>query len=260
MTPIGLYWWRHQDQRIRNVGDELSPLIVAMVSGRPVTYAPMATCDLVATGSQAEVALEIRRDRPIHVWGTGFQFEGPPVEPTHARVAAVRGPLSAARLGLAGMVAMGDPGLLADGLLDRMPRVRHRVGLVPHYVDLDLPAVRAWNGLRHDVVISPLTPPRVFIRAIAACDVILSSSLHGLAVADALGVPNRWVRLSDRVRGDGYKFRDHLQCVGEKDDSPIELPALGALDAPALETIGNAYRRAGLEEIRRRLVASFPRM
>ncbi len=258
MTPISLYWWRHQDPRIRNVGDELSPLIVELVTGRPVVHATLAACDVVAIGSLLEVALGEPRDRPIHVWGTGFQAPGPSLPSVSAHIAAVRGPDSAARLGLLGAVTMGDPALLADRLLDGTPGQRCRLGIVPHYVDRDLPAVTAWAGVRQVQVISPLLPPRPFIQAIAACDVVFSSSLHGLIVADALGVPNRWIRLSDGVRGAGYKFRDHFRCVGQVDEEPLALPAPTGVDDRMLDGIANDYRRTDLNEIRRRLIASFP--
>ena len=58
------------------------------------------------------------------------------------------------------------------------------------------------------------------IHEIAKCEHILSSSLHGLVVADALGIPNGWIKLSDRVVGDGFKFKDYGTAIKRK-HSPI---------------------------------------
>lgn len=51
--------------------------------------------------------------------------------------------------------------------------------------------------------------PISVLHDIARCEYILSSSLHGLVVADALGIPNAWILLSDKVHGNGFKFRDY---------------------------------------------------
>lgn len=265
-APIRLYWWRHQDPAIRNAGDELSPLIVAAVSGRAVEWAPPETCDLAAAGSIAEIALRARRQGPVRLWGTGFLRAGPAWEGAQVRASAVRGPGSAARLGLVPEssggthrgVVLGDPGLLAGRLLEGPVRRCHAIGVVPHYVDLEEPMVRAWRASAHRVI-SPLLEPRAYVRAIAECESILSSSLHGLIVADALGIPNRWVRLSDRVLGDGFKFRDHFGSLGRTDPGPAHLPAPEDVTPTFLAAIADAHRPLpAVAHVARELEAAFP--
>ena len=48
------------------------------------------------------------------------------------------------------------------------------------------------------------------IKDIAQCNHIVSSSLHGIVTAHSLNIPAVWVKLSDKVVGDGYKFRDYF--------------------------------------------------
>lgn len=64
-------------------------------------------------------------------------------------------------------------------------------------------------------VISTLSAdPLAVVDRIRACRVILSSSLHGLVVAHAYGIPAAWVQFSDKLSGDGSKFRDHAASIG----------------------------------------------
>lgn len=51
------------------------------------------------------------------------------------------------------------------------------------------------------------------VHDIARCNMIASSSLHGLIVADSLGLPSIWLKLSDDVAGDGFKFHDYSSAL-----------------------------------------------
>jgi hypothetical protein len=131
-----------------------------------------------------------------------------------ARYLAVRGPLTrdvVLRAGGDCPEVYGDPALLLPlvYLRSAFRERRHDIGLVPHYVDLK--AARNY-GLP---IINPLrADPLEVVNEILACRAILSSSLHGIIVAHAYGIPAAWVRLSDRLDGDDTKFRDYAASVG----------------------------------------------
>ena len=255
--PIRLYWWRGQNG-VANAGDELSPLIVERVSGRQVIFSSPETCHLVAIGSLAEVALRADRDWPVRLWGTGFIGDGMTLNHRNHRVliAALRGPGSAARLSMGSDVPLGDPGLLVTLLHDgRVSKVR-AVGIIPGYSELDLPIIDAWRAVA-DAVISPHLPPMEFIEAIAGCDLILSSSLHGLVVADGLGVPNAWTPISDRVTGHGFKFRDYLRGVSRPEHSHrLQMPE--EMGQTSIDDLVNGYDPGAVADIRERLLDAFP--
>jgi hypothetical protein len=63
-------------------------------------------------------------------------------------------------------------------------------------------------------VIDVRREPEAVFRDVAACESILSSSLHGLITADSFRIPSAWAGLSDKVIGDGFKFRDYFSSLG----------------------------------------------
>ena len=152
---------------------------------------------------------------------------------------------------------LGDPALLCAGLIDPSPRKMFSVGLVPHYVDRGDPALDALAGRLGPrcAVIDVRLPPLDFLRRLNACDFVLSSSLHGLIVADALGVPNHWLKLSDKLFGEGYKFRDYYSAFGLAATAPL-LPA--SVTGRVLSELDGAYSRPGLAAIQKRLRDCFP--
>src|SRR5699024_12305737 len=57
--------------------------------------------------------------------------------------------------------------------------------------------------------------------AITSCEVIVSTSLHGLILADAYGIPNAWL-IADTGYGKEHKFWDYLLSV-RKERDPVEV-------------------------------------
>ena len=97
-----------------------------------------------------------------------------------------------------------------------------KIGLVPHYVD----QYRAFHRYSDKAnVIDVFQPIECVIEEINSCERIFSSSLHGIILAHAYGVPATWVKISDSMGGDGTKFRDYFASVGMDVTHPIDLRA-----------------------------------
>jgi pyruvyltransferase len=70
-----------------------------------------------------------------------------------------------------------------------------------------------------------------FINELASCDYILSSSLHGLILSDAYGIPNKWISISNNLSGREFKFKDYYSttahpqetCDYLKDNSDLQV-------------------------------------
>lgn len=211
---VDLWWSRSRS----NFGDALNPLIVEAVFKSKVRWAAPEEADLFAIGSLVQRVRTGRVRDDVTVWGSGYI--GAPDRPDLAAEAdyiAVRGRHTRDALGdLASGAALGDPGLLVGRLL-RPPAVkRSGVVLVPHFADQRNPTFRSW-ATQEDVrtVDVGLSPVEV-VNAISTADFVISSSLHGLVVADSLGIPNAWAPVSDLVTGDGFKFRDYYSALGDE--------------------------------------------
>ena len=196
-------WWA-RSPRPGNLGDVLTPVVLAGF-GIEAQWATPDVAQLFAIGSIVRLA------RPHHtVWGSGAMQASDRPNPK-ARYLAVRGPLTRDRVVVVGgscPEVYGDPALLLPLFHSTPVKKVHDVGLVPHYCDL--PHYQD-TGLP---VISPLSAdPLGVVDRIRQCRAILSSSLHGIVVAHAYGIPAAWL-WTGRINGDGTKFRDHAETMG----------------------------------------------
>ncbi len=209
-----------------NVGDAYVPWLVRHLTGLLPDWGRPEDSGFVLGGSM------LNHCAPGAIaWGCGVAALKDEVSP-RADIRAVRGPLSRAVAQASGAHCppiYGDAAMLAPRLYSPDPSPsRFKLGIVPHYVDQI--RVGAWareharalalNGVR---VISVFEPVERFIDAVCACDMVLSSSLHGLVFAHAYGVPAGWIQLGDSIGGDGTKYRDHLLALGVEPYDPLDL-------------------------------------
>lgn len=195
--PINAYWWRPRNMPW-NFGDELGAIILRHY-GFTVRRVSFAKAEYLLTGTMLDSA-ESKNPR-IKVIGSG---SGHTHEAQHDfTVLAVRGKLTAAALGVEN-VPLGDLGLLASRIWTKEP-ARYDIGVVRHYVDHeDYPFA--------DIVIDATEPAEEVIKKISSCRVIMSSSLHGIIVADSYGIPNMRIARDDVITGD-WKWMDHKSAL-----------------------------------------------
>ena len=170
---------------------------------------------------------------------------------------AIRGKFSAELILNKNIPVMGDPGLLCYLLASSVPEKKYAVGIVPHYKDQKNSLVQRFiENNKHVKFIDILSDTNSFIHQVQECEIILSSSLHGLIVADAFAIPNAWIRLSDLVRGEGFKFRDYYSAFGMDGVFPFSFhQETTLLD---IQKIREDYQRTNIEKIKNNLLQSFP--
>jgi pyruvyltransferase len=125
----------------------------------------------------------------------------------------------------------GDPALLCPMFFKPGTAKRSRLGFVPHYTDKDSPLLERFRKMSDVSVIDVTGKVPDVVRGITECQVIASSSLHGLVVADAYGIPSIWVKISGKLKGDDFKFHDYFLSVGRRDTVCVQLADDTTLDS-----------------------------
>lgn len=207
VAPIASAFWFDQ---FPNFGDALTPWLLTEAGYYP-RLSTAVDAKVIGVGSLLEMVPESYTGA---VWGTGLLY-GAPVPLPHAHFLAVRGALTRDALDLPHDTVLGDPGLLVSRYSRRRVRPTSSVGLVVHHAHA---GDAIWNLLATLIpgsrLIDPVGAPKSVVRQIAQCQGILTSSLHGLITADALGIPGAWLEFpSSPLRGGDFKFRDYESVV-----------------------------------------------
>ena len=205
---VHAFWCTSQ----RNFGDLITPALLKHHGFTPILSSPKKS-QIAGAGSIIEM---LGNDFDGIIYGSGLLRKNYKLRLTKAKVTAVRGRLTRDLIGAPKNTTLGDPGLLISDLLEKRQKKKYRLGFVPHYHDL---ADYRLHILRKRYpgeicLINVLRSPMSVAIEIDRCEHVISSSLHGVVVADALGIPNRWAVLSERVLGHGYKFRDYYSAMG----------------------------------------------
>lgn len=226
-------WWYEP-----NFGDALNPYLLEKLSGYKVEYCPehrpffkvelrrflsnplyfdrnrlkwpeTKEPVIMAIGSMLEHA------RPnYHIWGTGFLRESGKC--AGGTFYAVRGKYTSQKLveqGFPRCDVYGDPALLLP-LVYPQKQLKCKapdkvLGIIPHYADYfevnnSFPNQRVINLNTYEV--------ESVIDQFLRCEYILSSSLHGLIVAHAYGIPALWIH-GNGTGNDNIKFFDYFSSV-----------------------------------------------
>ena len=226
---VALYWWRDN----KNFGDSLSPYIVEKVSGvRAVPVSIKRPGKLCAVGSI--INSRTLRSRSVF-WGSGCMnaevrfYQGHallPFLPSMPSFRAVRGPLTRETLLRAGYRCpriYGDPALLLPRF--HQPKVmqkRYDIGVICHFMHKNLihfPEEVKLIDIERDV-----HDVEAFVDEVCECRRIVSSSLHGIIIAHAYGIPARQFTIPDAplMGCVNKKFEDYYLSVG----MPVQQPLL----------------------------------
>lgn len=212
--PVKAYWWKE----VPNFGDALAPYLLEHFADIKVEWDTISHSQIASIGSVLE---HIPPLWDGYILGSGKLHEDSRLQimqmgKISSKILALRGPLSAR--GIGGSYALGDPGILADELVGVQPK-QWDLGILPHFMDGELVARFAKLMPAGTIIkaINPSDDPLEVVRQIGGCHRIVTSSLHGMIVADGFGIPRR-VEMCSALKKDGgdFKFRDYSASIQMK--------------------------------------------
>lgn len=226
------YIW---DYKIKpyNWGDYINLVLAELISSKKAL--PYLFTNSDSTISMVGSILPWAIDSHTIVWGSGCLNSHDPLWKTISKpkkVVAVRGPLTRKVLldnGIECPEVYGDPALLFPRYYNPIIEKRYQYGIILHVstslsdsIEAKLKSIYGNNILF--ISTKNFRKWQSFINDILSCENIISSSLHGIIIADAYKVPNVWVSLTNSEHpDDNFKFKDYFLSVGKNIEGPIEV-------------------------------------
>lgn len=230
------------------MGDLLNELIIEDVLGYKIILSDRWKCETTAIGSYLRFFFPNKADFrklpkqlmekiygqfqvPLQIWSTGFiTYSDEKLIPLRKdiNISSVRGELTKRRLektlNKKLRVPTGDGGLLASCLIKKPIQKKYSIGIIPHFREKDHPRFKELKESYNNSILIDLTDdPLSVVKTISECELVVSSALHGLIVADSFGIPNKRIVLTDNLLGDGYKFDDYYSAFNITAEEPFYL-------------------------------------
>lgn len=236
MKKVKVYWWNDSP----NVGDAASPYVIQKLFGLDIVYCNPSLCihkeifkclrnlyrgkryvipsfkGYVYPWERGLFAIGSILDGSSYktlVWGSGFRenysrYRG-------GKVYAVRGKLTQSLLPhhIANKkeLAIGDPALLLPLVYTPNKNVVHKIGIIPHFIDYDY--FSSIYSHKYYIIDVRTSDVEEVIKQICSCRFILSTSLHGLIISHAYGIPALWIK-KNWINSSDFKFYDYFSSVG----------------------------------------------
>lgn len=229
-----------------NFGDDLNSVMWPLVLPRRMLEAG----DVVLIGIGSILNEEwagrfSRSQKKVIVLGAGTSYGLPPSDMSDWSILAVRGPLTAAAIGMPEKSVTDGAILLADapGLIGR-PRPRTDIIFMPHHHSL-----RRWShweriaasaGMRF---VTPQQPVAAVMKAFARARLVVTEAMHGAIVADTLRIP--WIPIAITPTLDEFKWRDWCGSM-DLPYAPQSVPAGSADDARLYRKLHAILARSGV--------------
>ena len=217
-----VFWWTFQDfhkyreENKENFGDIITPYIVEKLTGKvPILFDPnFILAKYIKHSIMVGSILEISNSNTL-VWGTGIVDEKVIVKGGVFK--AVRGYKTIDRLRSLGYKVpdiVGDPALLLPLVYKNTIHKKYKYGIVSHYVDFE--EIKLIHDNNKDILLINLLTENIehVIDAILQCEKIISTSLHGLIVANAYNIEAKWWKFSNKLSGSNVKFYDYFESLG----------------------------------------------
>ena len=151
--------------------------------------------------------------------GVGYKNPPPPVDDSW-KIYCVRGPLSAAKLGIDTKMAITDGAALLNTIEFPEQDKNHEITFIPHHASHR----PRWKGFCSKIGINYIDPAEsvdFVLTEIRKTKLVIAESMHGAIVADIFRVP--WIPVKFHKHILDFKWHDWCQSLGLK-YNPVTLP------------------------------------
>lgn len=230
-----------------NIGDDVNLILFKQLTGKTIMnldefFHKSSLVNIMGIGS----IIDWKTNQNAIVWGSGVLLSDTKINSDRKpiKVLSVRGKLTQEYLLNQDIYCpniYGDPALLLPLLYKPQISSSNKIGIIPHYVDLFDSRLHDFISQNENVILIDIRNYKNWtdiIDLICSCKCIISSSLHGLILSDAYGIPNIWVKFSDKIKGNDFKYYDYFSIV-ERYDVPI---CFDDVDIMVIHNVVSNYR------------------
>lgn len=243
---VNLHWWSTENQdHVENVGDYLSVVVCNyMLKKKGLSFddAVKYTKHLYGIGSIIQGGAQ-----NATIWGSGLKQGNEDIGFIfrHTRkldIRLVRGPRTREALinnGFKCPEKYGDPALIMPLIYNPSIKKSRDYLVILHHE----------SKLQYENSITPLYRDyREFIDAIISSKLVISSSLHGVILAEAYGIPA--ILLDDDAVSNKFKYEDYYYSTGR-----FELGTVASVEEALEAPVPNLPDLTGLQK---NIISSFP--
>lgn len=227
LMPV--YFWDNKP----NFGDVVGPYLISKITGKPVlNIKNLQSPGIMAVGS----IIQMLDRKNMVIWGSGLlndltDEEMKYIKKHNPKILSVRGRETARNLLQAGLDVpnqrfYGDPALILPLFYSPSVIGSKKIGICPHFLQKPnfLKYITDQDNFK---VIDVQKDMESVVDAIYSSSVCISSSLHGLIIAQAYNIPWVWLEIFDSDIGGGkesdFKFKDFFSTLNESQVSHVRV-------------------------------------
>ena len=211
-----------------NFGDVVGPYLISKITGKPVlNIKNLQYPGIMAVGSIIE---QLDR-KDMVIWGSGlmdnmtddqirsFKKYSPEILSVRGRETAKQ--LLEAGINVPDQSVYGDPALILPLFYNPSIRGLKKIGICPHFTHKShfLENITDKDNLK---IIDVQKDMETVVDSISSSAVCISTSLHGLIIAQAYNVPWVWLEVFDNnLKGNDFKFKDFFSTIDESKVSHV---------------------------------------
>lgn len=205
-----------------NFGDGINPMVYKFFTKRNIISKSIFDTDYKDYNSKDTILgfgsiLQYAHENDI-IFGSGILDLNRSMKVEPKQIISVRGPLTRNFLleyNIDCPEVYGDTALLLPFIYFPKVEKKYKLGIIPHYIDKYKISDYEFDD---SVLIIDIQSSHVyekFISELLSCECIISSSLHGVIVSDAYGIPSYVCKL-DKLDVNNVKFHDYYLSVNRE--------------------------------------------